>query len=80
MRWNELPGNTAYASTNFVGITSTDVTTSNSAEMYASIASYVSNENRVLESKASVDEVVNRVTPLFLEQDKTHQSTAAFVS
>ena len=77
VRWNELPGNTAYPSTKFVGITSTDVTTSNSAEMYASIASYVSNENRVLESQASVDEVVNRVSPLFLEQNKTHQSTAA---
>ena len=50
VRWNELPGNTAYPSTNLVGITSTDVTTSNSAEMYASIASYVSNQDRVLGS------------------------------
>ena len=77
MRWNQLPGNTAYPSTNLVVITSTDVTTSNSAAMYASIASYVSNHNRVLESHASVDEVVNQVSPLFLEQDKTQQSTEA---
>jgi hypothetical protein len=77
VRWNELPGNTAYPSTKFVGITSTDNTTSNSAEMYASIASYVLNQNRVLQSRASVDDVVNRVSPLFLEQNNTRQSTAA---
>ena len=77
VRWNELPGSTAYPSTNVVGITSTDITTSNSAEMYASIASYVLNENRVLDSSADVDEVVNSVSPLFLGQDKAHQSTAA---
>ena len=77
VRWNQLPGNTTYPSTKLVGITSTDVTTSNSAQMYASIASYVLNENRVLETSVSVDEVVNRVSPLFLEQDKAHQSTAA---
>jgi hypothetical protein len=77
VRWNQLPGNKAYPSTKVVGITSTNVTTSNSAEMYASIASYVLNQGRVLVSKANVDEVVNQVSPLFLEQNNTQQSTAA---
>jgi len=76
VRWNQLPGNTAYPSTKPVRIMSTDVTTSNSAEMYASIASYVLNDNRVLETNASVDDVVNRVSPLFLDQNTIHQSTA----
>ena len=60
-----------------VGITSTDVTTSNPAEMYASIASYVLNQNRVLDSTENVDEVVNQVSPLFLEQTNADRSTAA---
>lgn len=77
VRWNQLPGNTAYPATTFVLITSTDVTTSNSAAMYASIASYVVNQDSVVDSHASVDEVVNRVSPLFLEQDHTGQSTEA---
>ena len=58
-------------------ITSTDVTTANSAEAYASIASYVANQDRVLGSPASVDEVVNQVSPLFLEQNHGDQSTEA---
>ena len=74
VRWNQLPGNTASPSTNLVLITSPDATTSNSAAMYASIASYVANHDRVLASPASVDEVVNQVSPLFLEQDHTGQS------
>ena len=77
VRWNQLPGNTTYPATNVVRITSTDVTTSNSAEMYASIASYVANQDRVLGSAASVDKVVNQVSPLFLEQNHGDQSTEA---
>ena len=48
VRWNELPGNTTPATTKYALITSADVTTSNSGAMYASIASYVANEDRVL--------------------------------
>ena len=77
VRWNQLPGNTAYPATTLVLITSTDVTTSNSAAMYASIVSYVANGDTVLGSPASVDEVVNRVSPLFLAQHDTEQSTEA---
>jgi hypothetical protein len=77
VRWNELPGNSSDPATGSVLITSTDVTTSNGAGMYASIASYVANRDTVLASPASVDEVVNRVSPLFLEQEQTEQSTNA---
>lgn len=77
VRWNQLPGNTAYPSTKLVLITSPDATPSNSAALYASIASYVANQDRVLASPASVDEVVNQVSPLFLEQNQTEPSTEA---
>jgi hypothetical protein len=75
VRWNQLAGNAAYSPTDVVRITSTDVTTESSAEAYASIASYVANQDRVLGSAASVDQVVNQVSPLFLEQNHKDQST-----
>jgi hypothetical protein len=76
-RWNQLPGNTAYPTSKEVLITSTDVTTSNSAAMYASIASYVANNNTPVENPGQVASVLNAVSPLFLEQGYTEQSTEA---
>jgi hypothetical protein len=75
VRWNQLAGNAASSATNVVRITSTDVTTESSAEAYASIASYVANQDRVLGSVSSVDQVVNQVSSLFLEQNHRDQST-----
>lgn len=76
-RWNQLPGNTTYPVSKFVLITSTDVTTSNSAAMYASIASYVVNGNGVLTSPAEIDRVIGAVSPLFVQQGYTEQSSEA---
>src|SRR5689334_21304335 len=75
VRWNQLKGNTTYPSTKYVLISSTDVTTSNSAAMYASIASYVANNNSVVENPGQVDGVVGAVSPLFLKQGYTEQSS-----
>ena len=76
-RWNELPGNTTYPVSKFVLITSTDVTTSNSAAMYASIASYAANGNQVLGSPSQVDNVIDAISPLFVQQGFTEQSSEA---
>jgi hypothetical protein len=76
-RWNQLPNNSAYPVSKFVLITSTDVTTSNSAAMYASIASYVANGNGVLTSPSEVDKVIDDVSPLFVQQGYTEQSSEA---
>jgi hypothetical protein len=76
-RWNQLPGNTAYPVSKYMLITSTDVTTSNSAAMYASIASYVANGNQVLANPAEIDAVVDSVSPLFVQQGFTEQSSEA---
>ena len=75
--WNKLPGNTGYPATKPVLITSTDRTASNTAAMYAAIVSYVANKNQVLDSPTSVDGVVNRVSPVFVDQRYTKQSTEA---
>jgi len=74
-RWDSLPGNTTYPSTKHIFITSTDIATSNSAAMYASIASYVANNNSPVDSPVQVDGVVNDVSPLFLKQGYTEQSS-----
>jgi hypothetical protein len=76
-RWNQLPGNTSYPVSKYVLITSTDVTTSNSAAMYASIASYAANDNRVVANPAEVDGVLATISPLFVQQGFTEQSSEA---
>jgi hypothetical protein len=77
VRWDQLAGNTTFPSTKKVLITSTDITTSNSAAMYASIASYVANNDNVVDSPDQVRSIVDDVSPIFLEQGYTEQSTEA---
>jgi hypothetical protein len=81
VRWGELPGSVPYAATQPVLIASPEFSTSNSAAMYASIASYVANGDRVVDSAFGVDNVVNTVSPLFLAQHRTKgaQRTPAMV-
>jgi hypothetical protein len=76
-RWSDLAGNTAYPSNKQVLITSTDITTSNSAAMYASIASYVANQNNVVASSAQAAAAATTIAPLFARQGYTEQSSEA---
>ncbi len=76
-RWSDLAGSADYPSNKQVLITSTDVTTSNSAGMYASIASYVLNGNNVVASSAQAQAVAPVVAPLFGRQGYTEQSSEA---
>jgi hypothetical protein len=77
LRWKDIPGNTTYPNTNYALITSTDIATSNSSAMYASILSYVANNDAVLDSPAAVNNVLKAISPLYLEQGYTEQSTEA---
>jgi hypothetical protein len=76
-RWKDIPGNTDYPANKQVLITSTDVTTSNSAAMYAAIASYLANGNNVVASSAQAQAVAATVAPLFSRQGYTEQSSEA---
>jgi hypothetical protein len=67
-RWKDLPGNTAYPVEKQMLITSTDVTTSNSSAMYASIAGYVLNGNNVVTGGARLDKIADPVAQLFICQ------------
>jgi hypothetical protein len=76
-RWNELPGNTSYAVGKNILITSTDIATSNSAAMYAAIASYVANDGNVIGSADEAKEVVPQIEHLFTRQGYAEESEEA---
>ncbi|WP_051791087.1 hypothetical protein [Serratia sp. DD3] len=75
-RWNQLPGNTAYITGKSILINSTDVRTSNSAAMYLALASYIFNDNNVVDNVSQVSAILPRVTPLFLRQGLQESSSA----
>ncbi len=77
VRWTDIPGNTAYPNSNYVLATTTDIATSNSSAMYASILSYVANNDTILDSPASATSVLDKISPLYLEQGYTEQSSEA---
>ena len=76
-RWTDLPGNTAYPAGKSILITSTDPTKSNSAAMYIAIASYVANQNNVVQNPGQVQAVLPKIGPLFLRQGFTESSSEA---
>ncbi len=76
-RWSDLPNNTTYPVSKSVLITSTDIATSNSAAMYASIASYVANRSDVVPGPEQVAGVAPAVNPLFTRQGFAESSSEA---
>jgi hypothetical protein len=76
-RWTDIPNNTVYPAGKSIVITSTDPTTSNSAAMYLSIASYVANGNNVVQDQTQAQSVLPAVAPLFTRQGFTLSSTEA---
>ena len=76
-RWNALPGNTTYPVSKNILITSTDIATSNSAAMYASIASYVANDGNVVVTTDQAKEIVGQIEHLFTRQGFAEESEEA---
>ncbi|MCA3240005.1 MAG: hypothetical protein ING89_01750 [Rubrivivax sp.] len=75
-RWRDLKGSQAFATGKAVLVNSTDVRTSNSAAMYLALASYLANNQQVVQSAEDVDRVLPQVAPLFLRQGFQEQSSA----
>ncbi len=75
-RWRDLKDSTAFATSKAVLINSTDVRTSNSAAMYLALASYVANDQQIVQSQADLARVLPQVTPLFLRQGFQESSSA----
>ena len=76
-RWDQLKDNTSYPVNKSILITSTDISTSNSAAMYAAITSYVANGDNVVTSPAAAQTVIPSVEPLFLRQGFAESSSEA---
>jgi len=76
-RWNELDQNAAYPVNKSILITSTDVRRSNSAAMYLALASYVANNNSVVQTDADIARVQPLIEALFLRQGFTAYSSEA---
>ncbi|MDO5691770.1 MAG: substrate-binding domain-containing protein [Pseudomonadota bacterium] len=75
-RWRDLKGSEAFATGKAVLPASTDVRSSNSAAMYLALASYIANDQQVVQSQADVDKVMPLVAPLFLRQGFQESSSA----
>lgn len=76
VRWNSLDGGDEYPSSRSVMITTTDVRSSNSAEMFLALASYVSNGNNVITSVDDADKQIDSLSKLFLNQGYSQSSSA----
>jgi hypothetical protein len=76
VRWRDLKDNTAFATGKSILINSTDVRKSNSAAMYLALASYVANDNNVVDGNDQVSKVLPFVTSLFLRQGLQESSSA----
>lgn len=76
VRWRDLKNNTAFATGKSILISSTDVRTSNSAAMYLALASYVANDNNVVDDLEQANKVLPFVTSLFLRQGLQESSSA----
>ncbi len=75
-RWRDLKSSQAFATGKAVLVNSTDVRTSNSAAMYLALASYLANNQQIVQSQEDVDRVLPTVVPLFLRQGLQEQSSA----
>jgi hypothetical protein len=75
LRWEQIPGNTAYPARRDVLVTTTHPRDSNSAAMYASVVSYVANGNAVVRDVSGVPKVLDEVSALFLDQGYLENSS-----
>lgn len=76
VRWNALDGGDEYPSSRSVMITTTDVRSSNSAEMFLALSSYVANGNNVVTSVDAADKQIDSLSKLFLNQGYSQSSSA----
>lgn len=73
--WAHLPGNTVYPVRKNILVSTTDPRTSNSAAMYAAIASFVANDRAVVQGEPAEQAVLPTLQRLFAGQGYTENST-----
>ena len=76
-RWKDFQRNTVFSVNKSFLINSTDVRRSNSAAMYLALASYVLNDNNVVQNETQADVILPSLSALFLRQGFSENSSAA---
>ncbi|QIS15097.1 three-helix bundle dimerization domain-containing protein [Nocardia arthritidis] len=74
-QWSQLPDNAAYPVRKNILISTTDPRTSNSAAMYLAIASYIANDDTIVQGQNAEQAVLPTVAKLFVGQGHTGNST-----
>ncbi len=75
-RWAEFEASQSYPARKSVLINSTDIRRSNSAAMYLALASYLFNNEMVVENQQQVEQLIGRLASLFIRQGYTEHSSA----
>ncbi|MFW9177641.1 hypothetical protein [Corynebacterium amycolatum] len=75
VRWRDFAEND-YPSPRTVQMSTTDIRSSNSAAMYLSLMSWITNEGRIVSDNGQVNVVLPELTPLFTGQGYTESSSA----
>lgn len=75
-RWHDLAKSGAYDINKSLLISSTDVRKSNSAAMYLALASYLLNNNEVVQNQNQINRVLPQAGQLFLRQGYQESSSA----
>jgi len=74
-RWTDLKGSEQYPANKSILVTTTDVRTSNSAAMYLALASYILNNNAIVQNEAQIAPIAPKLASLFLRQGFAENST-----
>jgi hypothetical protein len=74
-RWTDLKGNVLYPANKSILVNTTDVRTSNSAAMYLALASYILNNNSIIQNEGQIDALVPQLASLFSRQGFAESST-----
>lgn len=75
-RWTDLTKNEAYNIKKSLLMGTTDVRQSNSAAMYLSLASYILNNNNIVDSATQIGPIIQPLEALFLRQGFMENSSA----
>jgi hypothetical protein len=75
-RWRDLPNNTAFPVGKSVLVSTTNVSTSNSAAQFLALASYLFNGSEVVTTPEQADRIALKVRPLFAKQGYQETSSS----
>ncbi len=74
-RWTDLKGSELYPANKSILVATSDVRTSNSAAMYLALASYLLNNNTLVQNEAQIAPLLPQLTLLFSRQGFAENST-----